>query len=51
MNRFSSLTQVRASTGVLTLVAIGARRMRTLEAGALNPVNLQGSGRSPIAPA
>jgi hypothetical protein len=35
----SPLTQVRAFTGVLTLVAIGAQLLRTNEAGVLNPVN------------
>lgn len=39
MNRMSSLTQVRAFTGVLTLVAIGAQLKTTFDADVLNPVN------------
>jgi hypothetical protein len=39
MNRFSPLTQVRAFTGVLTLVAIAAQLKVTFDANALNPVN------------
>jgi hypothetical protein len=35
----SSLTQVRAFTGVLTLVAIGAQLKTTFDAGVLNPLN------------
>ena len=39
MDRMSPLTQVRAFTGVLTLVAIGAQLKTTFDAGVLNPVN------------
>jgi len=39
MNRMSALTQARAFTGVLTLVAIGAQLKTTFDAGVLNPVN------------
>jgi len=39
MNRMSPLTQVRAFTGVLTLVAIAAQLKTTFDAGVLNPVN------------
>jgi hypothetical protein len=39
MNRLSALTQVRAFTGVLTLIAIGAQLKTTADANALNPVN------------
>lgn len=35
----SPLTQVRAFTGVLTLVAIGAQLTVTFDAGVLNPIN------------
>jgi hypothetical protein len=39
MNRFSPLTQVRAFTGVLALVAIAAQLKVTFDAGVLDPVN------------
>ncbi|TAK01603.1 MAG: hypothetical protein EPO36_04920 [Chloroflexota bacterium] len=39
MSRFGTLTQMRAFTAVLALVAIGAQLQRTFDAGALNPVN------------
>jgi hypothetical protein len=39
MDRMSPLTQVRAFTGVLTLVAIGAQLKTTFDAGVLNPIN------------
>ena len=39
MNRMGPLTQVRAFTGVLTLVAIAAQLKTTFDAGVLNPVN------------
>lgn len=39
MNPMSFLTQVRAFTGVLTLVAIGAQLKTTADAGVLNPIN------------
>jgi hypothetical protein len=42
MNRMSPLTQVRAFTGVLTLVAIGAQLKTTFDAGVLNLVNFFG---------
>jgi hypothetical protein len=39
MNRLSALTLVRAFTGVLTLIAIGAQLKTTADAGVLNPIN------------
>jgi hypothetical protein len=39
MNRPSTLTQIRALTGMVTLVAIGSQLKETFDAGVLNPVN------------
>jgi len=39
MNTYNPLNLIRAFTGVLTLVAIGAQLKTTADAGVLNPVN------------